>query len=48
MSVVMNEEIKRWTARQESALVLEINQGKTTVPGLLEMNKNTMQRIFQL
>lgn len=31
MSVVIDEEIKRWTARQKSALVLEILQGKTTV-----------------
>ena len=31
MSVVMNEEVKRWTAKRKSALVLEIIQGKTTV-----------------
>jgi transposase-like protein len=31
MSVVMEEEIKRWTARRKSALVLEIIQGKTSV-----------------
>ena len=31
MSQVMDEEIKRWTARRKSALVLEILQGKTTV-----------------
>lgn len=31
MSVVMEEEIKRWTARRKSALILEIIQGKTTV-----------------
>ena len=31
MSVVMEEEIKRWTARRKSALVLEIIQGKTTL-----------------
>ena len=31
MSVVMEEEIKRWTARRKSALVLEIIQGKTTI-----------------
>lgn len=31
MSAVMDEEIKRWTARRKSALVLEIMQGKTTV-----------------
>ena len=31
MSVMMEEEIQRWTARRKSALVLEINQGKTTV-----------------
>ena len=30
MSAVMEEEIKRWTARRKSALVLEIIQGKTT------------------
>jgi hypothetical protein len=27
----MDEEIKRWTARRKSALVLEIIQGRTTV-----------------
>ena len=31
MSEVMDEEIKRWTARRKSALVLDIIQGKTTV-----------------
>ena len=31
MSVEMDEEIKRWTARRKSALVLDIIQGKTTV-----------------
>ncbi len=31
MSEVIEEEIKRWTARRKSALVLEIIQGKTTV-----------------
>ena len=31
MSQVMDEEIKRWTARRKSALVLEIIQGKKTV-----------------
>lgn len=31
MSIVMEEEAKRWTARRKSALVLEIIQGKTTV-----------------
>ena len=31
MSQVMEEEIKRWTARRKSALVLEIIQGKTTL-----------------
>jgi len=31
MSAVMEEDIKRWTARRKSALVLEIIQGKTTV-----------------
>ncbi len=31
MSEMMEEEIKRWTARRKSALVLEIIQGKTTV-----------------
>lgn len=31
MSVVMEEEIKRWTVRRKSALVLDIIQGKTTV-----------------
>ncbi len=27
----MEEEIKRWTAKRKSALVIEILQGKTTV-----------------
>ena len=31
MSAMMDEEIKRWTARRKSALVLEIIRGKTTV-----------------
>jgi transposase-like protein len=31
MSIEMEEEIKRWTARRKSALVLDIIQGKTTV-----------------
>ncbi len=31
MSTVMEEEIKRWTAKRKSALVIEIQQGKTTV-----------------
>lgn len=31
MSEMMEEEIKRWTARRKSALVLEIIQGKATV-----------------
>ena len=32
----------------QSALVLEIIQGKKRVVGLLGMNKNMVQRIFQL
>ena len=31
MSITMDEEIKRWTARRKSALVLEIIQDRTTV-----------------
>jgi transposase-like protein len=31
MSIVMEEEIKRWTAKRKTALVLEIIQGKTVV-----------------
>ena len=31
MSAVMEEDIKRWTARRKAALVLEIIQGRTTV-----------------
>ena len=31
MSAVMEEDIKRWTARRKAALVLEIIQGKTAV-----------------
>ena len=31
MGMTMDEEIKRWTARGKSALVLEIIQGKTAI-----------------
>ncbi|AIO70967.1 DUF1153 domain-containing protein [Burkholderia oklahomensis] len=31
MSTKMDEDIKRWTAKRRSALVLDITQGKTTV-----------------
>lgn len=31
MSILMEEEIKRWTAKRKTALVLEIIQGKTSV-----------------
>jgi transposase-like protein len=31
MSVVMEEDIKRWTAKRKAALVTEIIQGKTTI-----------------
>ena len=31
MSTLMEDEIKRWTAKRKTALVLEIIQGKTTV-----------------
>lgn len=31
MSMIMEEEIKRWTAKRKSALVLDVLQGKTTV-----------------
>ena len=31
MGTLMDDEVKRWTARRKSALVLEILQGKTTV-----------------
>jgi transposase-like protein len=31
MGITMDDEIKRWTARRKSALVLDILQGKTTV-----------------
>lgn len=31
MSAVMEEDIKRWTARRKAALVLDLIQGKTTV-----------------
>ena len=32
MSTLMDEEIKRWTAKRKTALVLEIIQGQTSVP----------------
>lgn len=31
MSIEMEEEIKRWTARRKSALVMDLIQGKVTV-----------------
>lgn len=31
MSTLMDEEIKRWTAKRKTALVLQIIQGKTSV-----------------
>lgn len=31
MSIMMEEEIKRWTAKRKTALVMDIIQGKTTV-----------------
>ena len=31
MSMVMEEEFKRWTAKRKAALVVDIIQGKTTV-----------------
>ncbi|MDE2433808.1 MAG: DUF1153 domain-containing protein [Burkholderiales bacterium] len=31
MSTVMEEDIKRWTAKRKTALVLDVIQGKTTV-----------------
>lgn len=31
MSTLMDEEIKRWTAKRKTALVLEVIQGKTSV-----------------
>ena len=31
MSTMMDEDVKRWTERRKSALVLDIIQGKTTV-----------------
>ena len=32
MSTLMEDDIKRWTAKRKTALVLDIFQGKTTVP----------------
>ena len=31
MSIAMDHDVKRWTAKRKSALVLDIIQGKTTV-----------------
>ena len=31
MSIMMDEEIKRWTAKRRTALVMDIIQGKTSV-----------------
>ncbi len=31
MSIMMEEEINRWTAKRKTALVMDIIQGKTTV-----------------
>ena len=76
----MDDDIKRWTAKRKTALILDIIQGKTTVAEasraydlppseieewveegkkgmenalrteahLLDMNKNTVQRVFQI
>lgn len=33
MSTLMEDDIKRWTAKRKTALVLDIIQGKTTVGG---------------
>ncbi|HEX4918646.1 MAG TPA: transposase, partial [Limnobacter sp.] len=30
MSIEMNDDIKRWTAKRKAALVMDIIQGKTT------------------
>ena len=45
MGTLMEDEIKRWTARRKAALVLEIIQGKTTVaePGLSELVANNVR-----
>jgi predicted GIY-YIG superfamily endonuclease len=31
MSMTMEDDIKRWTAKHKAALVMEIIQGKTTI-----------------
>lgn len=31
MSTLMEDDIKRWTAKRKTALVLDIIQGKTTI-----------------
>ena len=31
MSMTMEDDIKRWTAKRKAALVMEIIQGKTTI-----------------
>ncbi|UDM16688.1 hypothetical protein [Vogesella sp. XCS3] len=33
MSMTMEDDIKRWTAKRKAALVMEIIQGKSTVAG---------------
>jgi hypothetical protein len=41
MSALMEDEIKRWTARRKAALVLEIIQGKTTVAEASQCSAHT-------
>jgi len=33
MSMTMEDDIKRWTAKRKAALVMEIIQGKTSISG---------------
>jgi hypothetical protein len=49
MSMKMEDEIKRWTAKRKAALVMEIIQGKTTVckgqSGLLIIPPSESRRV---
>ena len=47
MSMVMDEDVKRWTARRKSALVLKIIQGKPEVIRLDSHPEMTVQSIIE-
>jgi hypothetical protein len=44
MSVSMDDEIKRWTAKRKTALVMDMIQGKTTVAETSRRSTSPRQR----